>query len=524
VVLCLNKLDLTKRCIEHIRKSTVPCEIVLVDNGSTDGTQDWAREQQDIAYVRNRVNLGCAVGRTQGAEWATGDYFFFIDNDQFIPPELIARMLAVRKDMVGVEHWEITPSGITKPATGPVKRVDYVGSGGMIVKREVFRKVGGYDFRYAPCWYEDVDFCMRVKAAGYRVGHIENSGVEHLRGSTSNSSDVGYCPKNEKGPSRSLFTSTWHRYLFGNKSTPAGAIPNRNANPHGKPRIFMLCDVRGWAWDYKTQQIVKWLSDDFDFTVGYGSLNGDRSGYDAYFSYEPPYMARLREGGVPPNRIITGVTAHTYVNFRNFRQDLSIARAIHANSKLLLDEISAFNPSCYYVPNGVDEELFVFKERDLSKPFTVGFVGKPNPRKGYTKYIAEACRRADVELRAQVCKFDGANVIQRANMPEFYHDVDCILVASDMDGTPNMLLEAAAIGRPCVGNAIGNIPEFIEDGVNGFIVERQVNAYVEKLFWLKTHREECIEMGRAARKTVEAGWTWKIQTENYKKMFEECLS
>jgi len=86
------------------------------------------------------------------------------------------------------------------------------------------------------------------------------------------------------------------------------------------------------------------------------------------------------------------------------------------------------------------------------------------------------------------------------------------------------LLESAARGRTFIGNKIGNIPEFVKDGVNGFLVERKVEAYVDKLNWLKTHREECKQMGIEARKTIEEGWTWKIQTENYRKMFKEALS
>jgi glycosyltransferase involved in cell wall biosynthesis len=182
-----------------------------------------------------------------------------------------------------------------------------------------------------------------------------------------------------------------------------------------------------------------------------------------------------------------------------------------------------YGDNVYYLPNGVDEDEFSYWERNIKEPFSACYVGKNTERKGYVQYIVEACRRAEVPLRSQVCRFNSPNVIQHADMPNHYNGADVILIASDMDGTPNQLLEGASRGRTFVGNAIGNVPEFVDNNVNGFLVERNVNSYVERLNWLKGHREECKEMGLAARKTIEEGWTWKIQAENYRKMFREAL-
>ena len=108
-------------------------------------------------------------------------------------------------------------------------------------------------------------------------------------------------------------------------------------------------------------------------------------------------------------------------------------------------------------------------------------------------------------------------------MVAIYQQADVFIVSSETDGTPCGALEAAACGRPIISNAIGNMPEFIKDGYNGFIVPREVNAYIEKLKYLKENRDKLIEMGANARKTVEEGWTWKIQSENYRKMFKTIL-
>jgi glycosyltransferase involved in cell wall biosynthesis len=110
-------------------------------------------------------------------------------------------------------------------------------------------------------------------------------------------------------------------------------------------------------------------------------------------------------------------------------------------------------------------------------------------------------------------------------MPQFYQNIDVFIVASTTDGTPNGALEAAACGRPIISNHIGNMPEFIKDGYNGFLINGlDIGKYVEKIKILESDRKLLIEMGKNARKTVESGWTWKIQAENYRKMFQNIIA
>ena len=59
IILTLNKFDLTKSCIESIRKHTSePYELIIVDNGSTDDTVEFLQNQQDIRVIYNEQNAG----------------------------------------------------------------------------------------------------------------------------------------------------------------------------------------------------------------------------------------------------------------------------------------------------------------------------------------------------------------------------------------------------------------------------------------------------------------------------------
>jgi glycosyltransferase involved in cell wall biosynthesis len=385
-------------------------------------------------------------------------------------------------------------------------KLAYVGGGGMIVKKKAAEQVNYLDENYAPAWFEDTDFCYELRKAGYTIGYHPNPNIEHLGHRTVHDQD-DFDSQKAWNKSHQYFLKKWH-----NK-------PKEKffATKGRKPRINIMVDVKGWAWWNKAIQLKKWLSDDFDIEIVFG----DDHDCDLFFSFE---RDRPKDYAI---KYISGITAHVWNNIPNFKKTMIEATAIHANSILLFNEVKHLNCNCYYIPNGVDEKQFYFKERDITKPFTVGYVGKDHPRKGLRNIIIPACENAGVELKIQACRFDSKNKIDHSNMPDFYHDIDCVMIASNMDGTPNMLLEAASCGRTFIGNIIGNVPEFwngersSSDDLNGVMFTGSVNVqtYTSLLKELKKNRKKCQKMGIMARKEIEKGWTWKIQAENYRKMF-----
>lgn len=288
--------------------------------------------------------------------------------------------------------------------------------------------------------------------------------------------------------------------------------------------VMILVDVKNWAWDIKAKQIKKYLSDEFNIQIRYcqkPKTFNSKEKFDLYFSFDCPDITKFNK--VQRKHKITGATSHTYSSMKNFLKHFKDTDNYHANSILLQKELeNLLKKKVYYLPNGVDEELFILKDRDISKEFTVGYVGKNTVRKGYEQFIVPACKKSGVKLKSQTCKFNNKNVIKHNDIHKFYNDIDCIIVASDMDGTPNQLLEAASSGRTFVSNRIGNAPE-LYNNINGFLVDRDIDSYVEQLIWLKNNREQCKKMGIKARKEIEKNWTWKIQAENYRNMFNDIL-
>jgi glycosyltransferase involved in cell wall biosynthesis len=295
-----------------------------------------------------------------------------------------------------------------------------------------------------------------------------------------------------------------------------------------KPKVAILADVKNWAWARKSEQLKRYLSDEFEIAIAYlydRSPDPIPTGRDLYHTFEVFQASRL-----PASlSYVTGMTAHVWPTWEKqhgpgtVRRWASGALAFHANSKLLESEMATLldRPICY-VPNGVDETYFRrTRQRTQNERLVVGWVGKPNPRKG-SDIVAEACKVAGVELRTVQRTYRDA--LGPEAMREFYQDLHVLAVASDMDGTPNPALEAAACGVTVVSNRIGNMPEFIVDGVNGMIVEREAESLAAAFSDLKRDIPRAIRMGEAARDTIESAWTWRELSRNYATMWRGALA
>ncbi|MCX7823610.1 MAG: glycosyltransferase [Syntrophobacterales bacterium] len=218
VIPVYNKLKLTKRCIEMILKNppSIPFEIIIVDDYSQDNTGNYlaylSRHHSFIKVLKNDRNLGFSASCNRGALVSRGDYIAFLNNDTVTLPGWLEALMDVSKrsrdiGIVGakllypngtIQHagvlfrnypFPITPFHIYagKPADLPDANIerdyDVVTAACMLVRKECFEKMGGFDERFIN-GYEDVDFCLRARTAGYRVVYTPKSVLYHLESSS----------------------------------------------------------------------------------------------------------------------------------------------------------------------------------------------------------------------------------------------------------------------------------------------------------------------------------------------------
>lgn len=195
IVICsYDALDKTRACIDALRRAhdpRHPTEILVVDNGSKDGSAEWLAAQPDITLIENAENLGAPLARNQALAKARGAYVAFLDNDIVVTPGWLERMLYhVQVDAlcacVGAcadrasHGQQIDYSGPTDPASlaafadqvaARARRKGQptvlLASFCLLVRRSALDAIGGFDPAFSPWGFEDDDYTLRAWLAGW---------------------------------------------------------------------------------------------------------------------------------------------------------------------------------------------------------------------------------------------------------------------------------------------------------------------------------------------------------------------
>ncbi|EFM12988.1 Methyltransferase type 11 [Paenibacillus curdlanolyticus YK9] len=213
ILVTYNKLDYTKQCIDSIRQRTDEgrYELIVVDNGSMDGTQEWLAAQPDIRLIANSDNAGFPRACNQGLAAAAGDLLMLLNNDTVVTPSWLeglttALLSATDIGAVGpvtnaasyltsipvpyatMDEMEAFAEAHNRP--DPAKweeRVKLIGYC-LLMKREAYEQVGELDEQFGIGNFEDDDFCLRMRLAGYKLLLCRDTFIHHY-GSVSFSAD-----------------------------------------------------------------------------------------------------------------------------------------------------------------------------------------------------------------------------------------------------------------------------------------------------------------------------------------------
>lgn len=113
----------------------------------------------------------------------------------------------------------------------------------------------------------------------------------------------------------------------------------------------------------------------------------------------------------------------------------------------------------------------------------------------------------------------------RTDMHVVYAALDVLMLCSDTEGLPNVVLEAFAYGRPVVATSVGGVPDVITDGHDGFIVPPgQLEPLVDRVRRLVRDRDAATLMGRHGRQTIEKGFDFRWRTAALETLYESQVS
>lgn len=296
-------------------------------------------------------------------------------------------------------------------------------------------------------------------------------------------------------------------------------------------RILLISDVKGWGGWNRGEMIKKHLSDEFHFDL---ILLKDFSleKYPNYNLYYPLFHTMLinesiKELSIKGKNVVSIVTGSqalkpTIKTKEKFQRITKNCKAIFANSIIGLKSLrEVYDGPTFYVPRGVDPDIFYPEKYNTNDKFKICYVGKPVPEKGLNEIIRPVAKRLNIDLIINTKNFTKA--VSYDKMRELYNKSHCYIVASTIDGTPNPALECASCARPVISNKIGNMPEFIQNYKNGFLIEREIEEYIKMIKWMMENREQTKLMGKKAREEVLKNWSWEQTLKYERKALKEIL-
>jgi len=231
-----NQINYTYNCLKSILRETkdIPYEIIIADDVSTDKTKDMQKFIHGITVARNEKNLGFLRNCNHAASIAKGKYLFFLNNDTQVMPNWLKPLVDLmdKDKTIGMAGSKLIFSdgllqeagGIiwndasgwnygrgqdpTKPEFNYIKDVDYISGAAIMIRKELWDTIGGFDECYAPAYCEDSDLAFEVRKHGYRVVYQPLSQVLHFEG-ISNGSSISSGIKKYQVENSKKFKEKW---------------------------------------------------------------------------------------------------------------------------------------------------------------------------------------------------------------------------------------------------------------------------------------------------------------------------
>lgn len=332
-----------------------------------------------------------------------------------------------------------------------------------------------------------------------------------------------------------------------------------------KPRVLLCPDTPNWAYDNICDQIESNLSDRYEFerfymagVVGYPEVFLNQvfmimeefdilhlfwredvqflTNPEAIFKAATAFRRRPEDFFEAISRVVvtSSVYDHLHLEPQHFpwrERSFSFADGYTVSSNLLYSiyrDIDVFPDPLAIIPDGVDTTLFKPKNLDrLSKagqPLTVGWVGNPNwgndpvrDPKGVITLLKPALERLKAKGVDVVPHFADSTIRMRnrQEMAEYYSEIDVLVCASEMEGTPNPVLEAMASGVPVVSTRVGIVEDALGPIQQQYILpERSVDAMVSILERLALERTILPQLSAENLERAQS-WTWAGTTKGW---------
>jgi GT2 family glycosyltransferase len=242
-----DKAHLTVLCLCALLAETrANYELIVIDNCSSDKTSQLLAQLEGATVIRNAHNVGFGAGVAQAIRYASGKYICLLNNDALLSPGALHSVVGIFEEEpdVGVvggkvilSNGRLQEAGCLVWRDGRAKQygreddsslpqynfrrpVDYCSGVFLVTPRLLFEELGGLDLHYAPAYYEDTDYCMKVWERKQRVIYEPRAIVYHYEGASSSlPQSRGLLVRNHL-----LFTERWRTILERHQADSPGNL------------------------------------------------------------------------------------------------------------------------------------------------------------------------------------------------------------------------------------------------------------------------------------------------------------
>jgi GT2 family glycosyltransferase len=538
IVVTWNGASIVRQCLESLRNITdhPEYEIVVSDNGSTDGTLDYVKSLPGVRVIENCQNLGFVRGNNAAMRTvaANRDVVLLNSDTEIIQPEWLCRMQATAYSepaigLVGCRLW--WPNGTLQHAGSYMPSMSlwgqYIGSGEKdinqfnrdrevdsvifacaYIKRSLIDAIGHLDEDYFS-YYEDSDYCLKAQRAGFKVFCCGQADLIHLEQTSTRINNVSQPAMHAE--SRKVFRRKWQAHFQQARFKQNLAWRSTIGFPTGYSR--------------SSRALLKALNQR-DVRVAYQNLYNSDPGSP---NVEPPLWEHDEIAHLPVQRIDprmpqvvygTGDLFHrntgaTRIGFSMLETDGLPAEWVKQANRM--DEVwvpSRFNVDTFansgvrrpihVMPLGIDPNYFNPDIRGWKDPHQFNFLSvfewgeRKAPEILLKAFNDEFGQHEDVGLICKVMNQDGAvdvaaeiarlnlrpdggrvafslnHIVADNQLGALYRSADCLVHCSRGEGFGMPVLEAMACGLPVIATRWSSMVDFVNDG----------NAYpldVEKL-------------------------------------------
>lgn len=278
VILAYNNWEHTRQCLQSVlENSCVPgLEVLVVDNGSSDDTasqlSQWTHPALKVITLPS--NMGFSGGNNLGCRQAKGDYLVLLNNDTIVPPGWLQRLLRPLAENRGIglagpvtnrcfseQELDLTVCDSSTGADlcwlrefyrfnrGNMRFAPFLSFFCVALRKSLFREIGELDEQFHVGFFEDNDYCERVKAAGYRLAVAEDAFVYH-HGSVSFHQLDAPVFQSVFQTNKERFERKWHTTWQGaprpSPELAAGSIKLSPASAGPGKRCILLLSGRPW--------------------------------------------------------------------------------------------------------------------------------------------------------------------------------------------------------------------------------------------------------------------------------------